>query len=112
MRPMDIKYVTSEDISQFVTCDTLKFFSRFGVSTDFLQADPDEWEARDDYQKGLQIAAQLFVTNDIAERGIKLIREYNEILTKDENQKQFLLQVICDYRKRYPDSKKETLLEK
>ena len=112
IRPMDVKNYISKDISQFVTRKTLAFFTRFGVSTDFLQTDPDEWEERDDYKKGLKIAAELSVTNDIAERGIKLIEEYNNILTKNESQKQFLLQVICDYRQRYPDSKKETLLNK
>jgi len=49
------------------------------------------------------------VVNDVAERNVKLIEEYNTILTKDEDQKQYLLQVVNEYRKKYPDSKKSTL---
>ena len=36
-----------------------------------------------------------------------LIEEYNSILTKDEEQKQFLLQVVEDHRERFPDSAQE-----
>ena len=54
-------------------------------------------------KNGLQIINNLSVINDVAERGIKLIEEYNSILTKDEKQKQFLLQVVNDYRATYPD---------
>ena len=32
------------------------------------------------------------------------------IVTKDDEQTQFAIQVIREHRKRYPDSKKETLL--
>lgn len=48
------------------------------------------------------------VVNDVAERNVKLIEEYNTILTKDD-QKQYLLQVVNEYRKQYPDSKKSIL---
>lgn len=33
-------------------------------------------------------------------------------MTNDEIQKQYLLQVVCDYRIKYPDSKKSTILDK
>lgn len=54
---------------------------------------------------------QLKVVNDTAERSIKLIEDYNSIITKNEDQKQFLLQVVRNYRQKYPDSKKSTLLQ-
>jgi len=49
------------------------------------------------------------VTNDVAERGVKLMKGYNEIITKDEYQKKYLWQVVYDYRKQFSDHKKETL---
>ncbi|KYQ56026.1 hypothetical protein ALC60_05009 [Trachymyrmex zeteki] len=49
--------------------------------------------------------------NDTAERGIKLFINYSTIITKDEDQKQFLLRVISDYRKQFPDAKRGTLLK-
>ena len=34
------------------------------------------------------------VVNDYAERAVKLIQEYNGMQTKDEDQLQFILQVV------------------
>lgn len=49
------------------------------------------------------------VVNDKAERGVKLIQDFNDTLTKDEDQKQFLLQVVTECRRLYPDTSKSTL---
>ena len=35
----------------------------------------------------------LRVVNNVSERGVKLIEDFNTILTKDEDQKQFILQM-------------------
>lgn len=43
---------------------------------------------------------------------MKLIEVYNSIITfitKDEDQKQYLLQIVKDYKNKYPDSKISTL---
>jgi len=47
--------------------------------------------------------------NDLAERGIALMDEYNKLHTTDELQMQFLLLVVKEYRQRYPDRSKKTL---
>lgn len=41
------------------------------------------------------------VENDIAERGIKLINDYDKKITKDKIQKLYILQVVYVYRKIY-----------
>ena len=51
----------------------------------------------------------LKVVNDVAERGVKLITDFNNLLTKDEEQKQYVLQVVHKCRKLYPDVSKHTL---
>jgi hypothetical protein len=66
------------------------------------------WGSNEQFQKALCIMKQIPVVNDVAERGIKLIEDYNNKITKDEYQKQYLLQVVSDYRKKYPGHKKET----
>ena len=48
-------------------------------------------------------------TNDVAERGVKLISAYAAILTTDEKQRQWLLQGVEQCRKRYATCKKCTL---
>jgi len=44
----------------------------------------------------------LRVVNDTAERGVKLFEEYNSLLTNDEEEKQFILQVVEANRKAVP----------
>jgi len=39
------------------------------------------------------------------------VQELNALLTNDEEQTQFAIQVIKEHRKRYPDSKRETLVK-
>ena len=51
----------------------------------------------------------LRIINDVAEREVTLMEWYNRLHTCDEEQKQYLLRVVSDHRKRFPSYKKETL---
>ncbi|KAJ8961828.1 hypothetical protein NQ318_021443 [Aromia moschata] len=51
----------------------------------------------------------LKVVNDIAERAIKLMSDYNNILTNDE-QRQYILQVVKEYRRIFPTADKASLV--
>ncbi|KAK0041420.1 hypothetical protein Bpfe_029139 [Biomphalaria pfeifferi] len=70
----------------------------------------ETWEENDHYQEALQIVQGLKVVNDCAERGVRLIQEYNSILTNDEQQKQYLLQLVQQHRHVFSDSKKTTVV--
>lgn len=96
-------------IEHFVTKNTSRFFDRLMLSTSFLETDPENWETNADYSAGRAVLKHLQVVNDSAERGVALIEEYNSILTRKENQKQFLLQVVQEHRRRFPNFNKETL---
>jgi len=66
------------------------------------------WNEND--QKSKELVNNINVVNDIAERGIKLIKDYNnKLLTKNEDQKQYLLQVVSEYRQQFPNCKQSTL---
>jgi hypothetical protein len=67
-------------------------FERFNISVEFLTVDPANWNNLEDYKIGKQIIKSLKVVNDSAEKGIKLIEEYNHKFTKNEKQRQFVLQ--------------------
>ncbi|CAD6211110.1 GSCOCG00012795001-RA-CDS, partial [Cotesia congregata] len=56
------------------------------------------WCRNDSYKKCSEYFNTLKVTNDVAERGVALIEEYNNYLTKDEQQLQYLLQVVGEHR--------------
>jgi hypothetical protein len=67
-------------------------FQRFKIEN-FLHIHPSQWLNSSAYQKGKTIVEQLRIFNDSAERDVKLVEDYNNSITSDEIQKQFLLQV-------------------
>ena len=52
-----------------------------------------------------QTVKSLRVVNDVAERAVALVQEYNRCTTKDEEQFQCLLQIVQEHRKQYPATK-------
>lgn len=108
--PMNnLTLLKSSQISDFINSSSMKFFERFNIATDFLNQNPEEWYKNVNYQKGISVLSQVKVVNDAAERGVKLITDFNDKITKDEEQKQFLMQTVYDYRHKYPDAKRSTL---
>lgn len=105
-----LRSFASKNLSDFVTAATLKFFNRFCISTDFLEDDPSNWNNSQVYEDGAAFCHGLHVVNDLAERGVKLMTDYNKVLTKDEEGKQFLLQVVENYRSERPTFRKCDLL--
>jgi len=94
-----------------VTKNTRLFFEILTIPDSFLEADPETWVTNTDYLQAEAVVHELRVVNDTAERGVALMQEYNALLTKDEEQTQFALQVVKEHRKLYPDSKKATLMQ-
>lgn len=99
-----------KDLSDFVTSNTIIFFIRFGLSQDFLNHSPAVWDDLDDYKEALKIVKKLRVVNDTAERGVKMVQDYNEGLCRNEDEFQDLLLVIADYMKQFPTSDKNKLI--
>jgi len=112
LKESEIPVFVKNEIEFFVSSETLDFFKIFNLDTEFLLNDPSTWKENSSYQRALQMVSKLRVVNDTAERGIKLIEDYNSVLTTNEEQKQFVLQIVSDYRKIFPDCKKETLKKK
>ena len=50
------------------------------------------------------------VVYNTAERTIALMQQYNSSLTKNDEQKQYLLRLVERHRKQYPTYAKSTLL--
>lgn len=108
--PNNVCHYVNKDIEHFVSQKTLSFFERFNIPMDFLEKDPKDWSDDTSYNVGLNIARKLKVVNDSAERAVKLMEDYNRVLSQNEEEKQFILQIVSEYRKRYPNSKKSTLI--
>lgn len=99
----------SGGLEQFVSSQTRNFFERFQIDTSFMTLSPSKWPAHDCYMTAVKTLKKLRVVNDTAERGVKLMEEYNKLFTKNEEQKQFVLQVVSDYRRRFSNCKKSTV---
>jgi len=106
---LDPPAVRAKQLEDFVTSNTHRFFNVTGFSASFLDKDVEAWTEDEDF-KSIRASVQCMrVVNDIAERGVALMEEYNKLHTTDEEQKQFLLLDVKEYCQRYPNRSKKTL---
>lgn len=89
------------DLSDFVSHKTKCFFVKFDLCADFFDHDPSEWKDNEDYLTASDFCRNLFVVNDNAERGVKFMKDYNRILTRDEEEMQLILQVVDSYHQKF-----------
>jgi len=99
-------------LGDFVTSRTAGLFSGLEIDSSFMSIPPSQWNDVEAYQTAKRRVQQLRVVNDTAERGVKLFEEFNTLLTKDEDEKQFLLQVVEGNRKAVPtEAKKKDVID-
>lgn len=97
-------------ISQFLDKRSLRLLDRFNIGKDFLKQDCLTWTNNEQYLKGLGIFSKLKVVNDLAERAVQLTEKYANTLTNDETQKQYLIQMVQEFKNTYPDSNKKNYI--
>ena len=109
-REVNLSSIEGKHLFDFTTHNTLQFFHILGLNSNFLlTVDPDDWDSNERYQQGKRCAESLRVVNDSAERAIKLIKDFNSSLARNEEQKQFLLQVVSNHCCMFPVAKKSCL---
>ena len=86
-------------------------FDKFGFSKEWLRKPVEEWKSSPDYLELEDFLRNLLVTNDSAERGIKLVSDYAMCLTKDSEERQKILQVVEEHQSQYKDVNKKTIRE-
>ena len=96
--PNDEENFLTKGTENFISQKTRGFFDRFSIPMDFLQKDPLEWKDDNCFQIGLEIIKKLKVVNDTAKRGAKLMEDYNNPLSRSEEDKQYFLQIVSEYR--------------
>lgn len=102
----NVHLLSNTDLSDFATKKSFILFEQFELSYNFIGSHPDSWITDENYQDCQMMFRSLKVVNDAAERGVALIEEFNGTLTKNEDQLQYLLQVVQDHRKKYPSCAK------
>jgi len=71
--------------------------------------DPQSWNNLQPFQDVNTAVQSLSVVNDSVERSIALMSVFNDSITKSEKERQKLIQVVEENRKRIPDTRKTTL---
>lgn len=105
-----IDAMKSYEISNCVSQNTMNFFEISGISANFLKEDPSIWEDLEEYIDARRKVNSMQVVNDCAERGVKLIQDCCG-RTKNEEQLQYLLQVVQHHREIFPQSTRNAIME-
>ncbi|XP_044584232.1 uncharacterized protein LOC123264797 isoform X2 [Cotesia glomerata] len=106
----DLNSLAQRTLSDFVSKKSLNLFKIFDLPYDFLDVDVELWPTNESYLENKEYFQQLKVVNDLAERAVALVSEYNQCLTKNEEQFQYLLQVVKEHQKTFPNCNKRNYL--
>lgn len=101
LRRVDPKAVVtflSITLSHFVTERTMNLFDALTIKSEFLSTQAALWSENPAYLEGKRKVAGLWVINDCAERAVKLATDFNSTLTKDDDQRQLIYQVVEYHR--------------
>ena len=106
----NVVVVESTKLSELIDERSWLIFDELAVcESSWLHLPASEWEQSDEFIKFKDFVTNLSVTNDVAERGIKMIEDFINTCTKDEAQLQALMQVAENHRRQFPDCSKSTL---
>jgi hypothetical protein len=104
--------IPTKQLSDFASRGSNFLFESLKIKTYFLSKEPDTWSDDEDFKTGVAVVGGLRVINDTAERGIALIQAFNSKITKSEDQRQHLLQVVEEHRRSQPGTSKQDLTSK
>jgi hypothetical protein len=84
-------------------------FTRLKIDDNFLVESPSSWPTNVLFLKAKNAVSTLTVVGDIAERGVKRIQDFHGliIITVEEEQKQFLLRYVQEYKRIFLDFNKK-----
>ncbi|KAK8396598.1 hypothetical protein O3P69_004938 [Scylla paramamosain] len=95
-------------------CDQLKYdeetvtkLERLNIFLALFYTPPE----KEDYKKALEYVRNLRVVNDIAERGVKMMSDFANVITTDPKQREYLFHAVEYNRQRFESFKKQTLNE-
>ena len=96
------------ELWDLVTSDSWELFNILKLSVDWLALPPTEWDTSPDYIEFRNFVRTVKVTNDCAERAVKLATDYSKSLTKDSQERSRIYQVVEAERRAKPDANKNT----
>lgn len=79
----EISKILEQGLEQFINQNSMNFFRKLQSETDWLKINCENWLENENYQSYLSIVKNLSVVNDVAERGVHLMQEYNPTRNKN-----------------------------
>ena len=110
-----VRYSGKEDLSDktldyFVGPSSFLFFRVLQINKAFLECEIQSWTDEPSYKEAKTTVESLRVVNDAAERGIALATTFNASLSKREEEKQLVYQMVDMHRKLLPKPTKSAAL--
>jgi hypothetical protein len=94
--------IASMSLTDLASPASLRFLKSLRIKEAFLELPPEQWEDNDGFREDRMKLERLKVVNAGAERGVAMITTFNDTLTRDEETKQALLQVVEHHRRLHP----------
>lgn len=102
--------LNKKQLSDLVGFQSMNALKSLNFDMNFLyNLEPEKWCESKEYQLAKLFVMRIQVVNDPAERALALMTDYNNSLTRNEKQKQLILQVVEDNRKKIKNYKKKNL---
>jgi len=84
------------------------FFLTTGIDDSFLDIPVDNWQFTQSFKEAAAMINHIVCINDCAKRGVALMQTFNAT-TKDEEQLQYVLQVVEQHRETFPKCDRDYL---
>ena len=92
----------AKNLCELITPASWQFFSILGISSNFLSLPVKEWEENEQYNAAKKTLCHLKVTNESAERSVKLCADFLGLAQKEDLFQDYL-QVVENERKKTPN---------
>jgi len=102
--------ISKKTLDHFIGPASHLFFRILHIDKAFMECDVHSWPEQISYPEAKKLVGALKVVNDAAERGIALATRFNSSLTKREDEKQLLYQMVEIHRQRLPQATKSAAL--
>ena len=107
----DYEFGANYKLSDSIMYGSLYLFDTLKIDREWLDKPIAQWEEYDSYLEMEDFVRNLLVTNDAAERGIKLCHDFAKSLTKDAQEMQDLLQTVEKNRQELPNANKSSIVK-
>ena len=107
---VSLDIITSKTLADFASSNSCLLFRKLNLPYSFLYHPVAQWNENKDFKISKDFCKSLAVTNRHAERSVALVQNFSGHLTKEEEQLQYLLQVVSQHRKDFSKPLKSALL--